>query len=351
MLQEVLAKLGRQNTDITGGQESALANLNSAAAGIPNFGASSSEAIKNLFSSSTAPQVGMLTDAYKTLQGNLGGVASGAQLDPYSTPGFSDAISRMTKDITNNTKAVYAGSGRDPSGAGSFSGTLGRGLTEGIAPVIANQYNQNAGRMDQANNALFGGAGATAGGITGQQQTPLMNAMQAMGMLPQATGAALLPGQAQLGAANAQFQQPWTNLQSLLGPLTGIAGLGGQSTGTGTSTTTQPQNTLSNVLGGAMGSAGILSMMGGTGGGMAALAPLLALSDERAKTDIESIGMLNDGQNVIRFKYRGEPKVHIGLLAQEVEDFAPDAVHKIGGMLAVEHGRATDRAAELGRAA
>jgi len=346
LLQDILNKYGSMNTSVTPGQSSALTNLSTAASGIPNFGNSSSDAIKNLFGSSTAPQVGMLGDAYRTLQGNLGSTASGAGLNPYSTPGFSDAINTMTNDITNQTKGVFAGSGRDPSGAGSFAQSLGRGLTQGIAPTIANQYNQNAARMDAANNTLFGGAGSTATGITGQQQVPLTNAANAVGLLPAAAQAYLAPGTAQLGAANAQFQQPYGNLSALLNPVAGIAGLGGQSSGT--STTTQPQNTLSNILGGALGGTGILSATGAFG----PAGWLPALSDERAKDDIEPVGKLNDGQKVYRYKIKGSPKTEIGLLAQEVGRRNPDAVGHIGmGLLGVDYHRATDKAAAMERAA
>lgn len=332
MLQDLLAKYGKQNTDVTGGQEAALAGLNTATAGIPNFGASSSDAIKNLFSSNTTPQVGMLGDAYKTLQGNLGDTAAGKNLDPYATPGFSDAIRTMTDDITKNVKGTYAASGRDPSGAGSFAGSLGRGLTQGIAPVIASQFNTSANRMDAANNALFGAGGSTAAGITGQQQVPLANAAQGVGMLPQAAAAYTLPGATQLGAANAQYQQPWTNLQALLGPLAGIAGLGGQTAGTGTQQTVQPQNLWANILGGGLGTVGMLGM----------------LSDERAKDNIERVGKLDDGQPVFRYNYKGSPVTQIGLLAQRVAETEPDAVGDMGmGMLGVDYRRATDRAARM----
>lgn len=317
------------NTEVTPGQSSALENLNTAASGIPNFGASSSEAIKNSFN--TAPQIGMLSNALSTLQGNLGGVAGGAGLNPYETPGFGTALQTMMDDITKSTKGVYAASGRAPSGAGSFAGSLARGLSQGIAPTIANQYNTNAARMDKANETLFGGAGSTAAGITGQNQS----AANTIGLLPAAAGAATLPATTQLGAANATYQQPWTNLAALLNPVAGIAGLGGQSTGTGTSTTVQPQNTLSNVL----------------GGGLSTVAMLSLLSDERSKTDIAPIGMLNDGQKIVRFRYKGDVPMRIGLLAQSVLDHEPEAVHNIGGMLAVDHKKATDRAAAMERAA
>lgn len=333
MLKDLLRRYGGMNTDVTAGQKSALDNLTAATSLIPNFTDSSSDAVRKMFDSTTAPQVGMLSDAYNQFKGNLSPVASGQQLDPWSTPGFSDAIGRMTKDITNNTKAVYAASGRDPSGAGSFGGNLAQKLGEGIAPVIANQYNTNAARMDAANNALLTGAGSTAGGITQQNQVPVSNWMGAIGMLPQIMQSSLMPAISKYTAANASFDQPWTNLGKLLQPVAGIAGLGGQTNSTGT--VTQPQSTMSNILGGVTSGIGLLSL----------------LSDERTKEDIEPIGMLNDGQTVVRFRYKGDAPMRIGLLAQDVAEFEPDAVANLGGVLVVDHAKATDHAAELGRAA
>jgi hypothetical protein len=147
-----------------------------------------------------------------------------------------------------------------------------------------------------------------------------------------------------------------------------VAGLGAQSTGTASGTsagsasgtssgisnsnttgqTTQQGSPVSNILGGILGAGSIL---GGTGafGSAGWLAPLL-LSDERAKEDIAPIGILNDGSNVYRFKYKGDParRTHIGLLAQEIEETTPEAVHEIGGLKLVDYDKATAPARAIG---
>jgi hypothetical protein len=76
-----------------------------------------------------------------------------------------------------------------------------------------------------------------------------------------------------------------------------------------------------------------------------------SLSDARAKDDIEPIGRLHDGQNVYRFRYKGDDRPQIGLIAQEVEKTHPEAVTDFGGVKFVNYGRATNRAAELFRMA
>ncbi len=73
------------------------------------------------------------------------------------------------------------------------------------------------------------------------------------------------------------------------------------------------------------------------------------LSDERAKEDIEPIGKTFDGQNIIRFRYKGDPRKQIGLSAQEVEKVHPEAVGESGGLKIVDYDRATADAAESGK--
>jgi hypothetical protein len=69
-------------------------------------------------------------------------------------------------------------------------------------------------------------------------------------------------------------------------------------------------------------------------------------SDERLKQDVEPVGALNDGQTVYRYRYRGDPRTRIGLLAQEVERVRPGAVARHpSGYRMVDYGRATARAA------
>lgn len=334
LLQGLIGKYGGMNTDVTGGQTAALSNLNASAAGIPNFGSTAAGGVDRLFNTSTAPQVGMLGQGYDTLKANLGATASGANLDPFKTPGFGDAIQTGIDDATKAVKGVYAGSGRDPSGAGSFAQSLGRGITQGISPTIANQANINTGNMMSANNTLFNAAGSTASGETAQNQVPLTNILQGL------QGAGMIPGLytgaagAQLGAANAQQQQPYANLQSLLTPAMGLGALGTTTSGTGTQT--PANNPLANWIGGtsaALGAAGML------------------FSDERLKENIKDVGMLFDGTPVKEYNYRGDNTPQIGMLAQDIERHNPNsgAVAEIAGYKAVNYRKATERAARIGQ--
>lgn len=89
------------------------------------------------------------------------------------------------------------------------------------------------------------------------------------------------------------------------------------------------------------------NMWGGIMGGASMLSSFL--SDARAKDDIEQVGELYDGQPVHRYRYKGDGRHQIGLIAQEVERDHPDAIVESGGLKHVDYRRATDRAAGLSR--
>lgn len=54
---------------------------------------------------------------------------------------------------------------------------------------------------------------------------------------------------------------------------------------------------------------------------------MMATSDRRLKADIERVGALESGIPLYRFRYKGERKVHIGVMADEVLPVIPEAVH------------------------
>lgn len=68
-------------------------------------------------------------------------------------------------------------------------------------------------------------------------------------------------------------------------------------------------------------------------------------SDRRVKQDIAPVGKLDNGLTVYKFRYKGHPAVHIGLMAQEVQEVHPEAVGSVGGILTVDYDQATKKAA------
>lgn len=88
------------------------------------------------------------------------------------------------------------------------------------------------------------------------------------------------------------------------------------------------------------------SLIGGlgglfTGGANSAWNGLMTLSDERAKDDKEKIGETEDGMGIYSFRYKGDPKTQIGLMAQEVAKKKPGAVRKgADGLLRIDYKKA-----------
>ena len=157
--------------------------------------------------------------------------------------------------------------------------------------------------------------------------------------------------------------QTYNNYVSQLNPFLGASasaagGIAGVNTGLG-SGLNQNQNNLANInygadvsKGNAQASADLANqsmwqnILGGLGGDAM---KLLTMSDERLKEDIEPVGELFDGQPVYSYKYKWDETPRIGLMAQNVEKLYPDAVGEVGGFKAVDYGKATEYASELGR--
>lgn len=64
-----------------------------------------------------------------------------------------------------------------------------------------------------------------------------------------------------------------------------------------------------------------------------------ALSDIRLKEDLRPIGTTDEGLTIYSFRYKGDPTLHRGVVAQEVREVRPDAVMEIDGFLHVDYGR------------
>ena len=60
-------------------------------------------------------------------------------------------------------------------------------------------------------------------------------------------------------------------------------------------------------------------------------------SDRRLKTDIEKVGKTNAGLPIYTYKYKGDNKTQMGVMAQDVEKKIPKAVKEIGGFKAVNY--------------
>ena len=229
--------------------------------------------------------------------------ALSAAMDPNArSAGWGQVVQNTINGIMPGINSSFAGSGM--TGSGLHAQNLAKGLSAGLADVEnqAWQQGQNrslqaAGMMPQMAGMQFGAADALrAAGADRQQQS-----------------------QQEISANVLQDQQAKTaELSAIQDYLALVSGLGGQF---GSQTSTQSQN------------AGLMGMLGF---GLQA-APLL-FSDRRLKEDIQKVGKTDDGLPVYTYRYKGEPTVHMGVMAQEVQKKKPKAVHKVGGYLAVDYG-------------
>jgi hypothetical protein len=204
----------------------------------------------------------------------------------------------------------------------TVSGLMNQGYEQALRTAQQQQGQQLA--ASQANRAALASAGQSLYGM-GQGYGKDM-----AGLGTQAQESALKGAQAQIGAGTLQQQTqqalntanynqflqqqgyPFQVAQFLANIAMGTGALSGTTTN---ATTTSPQS---------------------------------FFSDRRLKDDIEKIGKTFDGQDIVRYKYKGEPGTRIGLIAQDVEKHHPEAVGLAGGYRTVDYDKATDDAADRG---
>lgn len=240
---------------------------------------------------------GANNEALRGVAGSLAGLADGATQANHWDTIANDTMRRIMPGINSS----FAGSGM--TGSTLHQDNLSRGMSEGLASA-------HAGYQDQMIQQQLGATGAL-GGVLGQIMGNDQAALGAQDRI-QSQEQNELDSQYQnsLLGQNADFDA----LSNYLSVISGIAGLGGQSSGT------QSQSA---------GGMGVLS-------GIAGIASLF--SDRRLKEDIERIGMLDNGLPIYRFRYRGGEQVHIGVMAQDVARVKPEAVSERHGHLAVDYG-------------
>jgi len=220
-------------TGLTGTQNQALGQIEQNNGLFSGFAPQVQNYTSDLLSGGGAlNQAGNVNQNYLNYQNATQPLASNTNYNPYSTPGFSDAINTMTNDITNNVNGSFAAAGRDFSGANSQA--LGRGLTQGLAPTIAAQYNQNIQNQQGAAGNLYNAGNTNAGILSGLQQQSLANRGAGVGSIGTGLDAINSGASSTLAAEAQRLGIPLQNLGLLANIGIPIAGLGSQSSGTGT---------------------------------------------------------------------------------------------------------------------
>lgn len=323
------------NTGVTGAENAALTSgVNNANSWTSQFAPQVSSFAQTLLNGGGAlDQAGAVNQNYQRYQDQTNPLASNTNYDPYQTPGFKDAIDTLKNDITSQVNGSFAAGGRDFSGANMQ--TLGRGILQGVAPTIAAQYNQNVQNQQGAARNLYDAGTNNSGILAGLQQQKLANQGQGVAAAGTALDASNAGNNAAL-AAEAQRRGIPVQALGLLAQIgIPIAGLGSQSSGSGTQT-----NQMSGAQQFATIAGGLGSLFGG-GGGSTAGNIFKMISDRRLKTDIHHIGEASNGLPLYVFRYINDPSTqHVGVMAQDVLGVNPDAVSEENGHYVVDYAKA-----------
>lgn len=241
------------------------------------------------------------------------------QIQQYQNPYVQNVVDPTLAALRQQQGIDQAGQQAQAIRSGAFGGEragLQKAVLQGqqelaqaqaISPLYASAY-QNAlaaaQQQQQQRTAGLMGAGQQIAGIgTGAQQAGLQGAQAAI-------GAGTLGQQTQQALDTAKYQQflqqrgyDFQVAQFLANIAEGTGALSGSTT-----TTTQPTS---------------------------------FFSDKRLKENIKKIGKTNDGLPIYSFKYKGDDRTQIGLMAQDVEKKRPDAVGLAGGYKTVDYAKAT----------
>jgi hypothetical protein len=231
-LQGILGQIGTglNNTGLTGTETGAINQLEQNAGQAGQFAPQIADYAKTLLAGGGATdQAGNVNANYQRYVDQTNPLASNMNYDPMQNPGTADLLSRIQSDVGNSVNGQFAAAGRDFSGANQQA--YGRGIAQGEAPVLFDQYNANRTAQQGAAGNLYQAGNTTAGLQTGMTQQGLINKGQGVTAATAATEAANAPANAQLQAEAARRGIPVQALGLLAQIGIPIAGLGGQSTG------------------------------------------------------------------------------------------------------------------------
>lgn len=219
-----------------------------------------------------------------------------------------------------------------------------QGVTQGSQAWYNAMQNANNQQSSMYNNIL-----ANAGNTVGQA----IQQQIALRQEPLNETAALMSGQ--------QIQGPsFTNVPTSNVQPTDVLAAYNQSLQQADFNYQQQMANQSSALGGIgslVGTIGGAALMGPVGGALGGMigggAGTAASSDERLKTDISQVGMLNTPGGKVplkTFRFKGSPVRHLGLIAQDVEKTDPGAVsvHPLTGLRGVNYARVLMSAGQRG---
>jgi hypothetical protein len=259
-------------------------------------------------------------------------IAGGEFLDP-NNPILQGGISAVTAPILRNLQESILPQITDEAIKGGAYGGTSQALRETQA---ARDYELTAG--ETGGKMTLDWLSSRFGDIF---NTP--------GLFNAANSLDLAPGTALSSVGAQEFGIPWEKYLNY-GKSFGFAPQGTKTTGTYTGAA---PDMATQLLQGGLGGLSTLSSlgtafpstMGAIGGGISSAFPMIfaGLSDRRFKTDVSKVGALDNGLPVYRYRFKGERAFRIGVMADEVEEVNPEAVHTTAdGVKFVDYLRATE---------
>jgi hypothetical protein len=207
-----------------------------------------------------------------------------------------------------------------------------------VSPEERRAYQQTAREAASAAGRL-GGNAAIASEVMGREDLMARKRAEAMqaqqNVFNAAQGFYTQPGLQLLGSTPLSFQQGQNFVQSGLGAIgAGTPQLFDPAVGLNLGAaqrSNQLQAASANAQAQAAQGAGLMNALGTIGG-----AAIIA-SDRRLKTDIKKVGKTESGLPIYTYKYKGDNKTQMGVMAQDVEKKNPEAVSEVGGYKAVNY--------------
>ncbi len=242
-LSGILGNVGAINPGLTSNENTAFDQIAANAPSSGRFAPQIGNLANTLLSGGGPDRAPIASDAYNKYLSDTAATARGDYLDPNTNPFFGATTADIANKALAGVKNTFAGSGRDPAGAGSFPGMVGREIATALAPTFANTYNTERGRQMDAITGRFGAGGQTTGLLSGLDQARLGNQQAGVGVADSAITAQNAP-QMQILALEAQRRGiPLQTLAQQMGIVLPAAQAFGSKTGTGTETSETEQGT------------------------------------------------------------------------------------------------------------
>jgi hypothetical protein len=231
MLTGILGKLNPmiQDSGLSGTASGAIDQLQANAQQGNPFASQIEAFTKSLLAGGGAnDQAGNVSGNLQTYQDQLTPYTNGSMVG--NNPALKAQLDTIMSDVGNNINGQFAAAGRDMSGANQMA--YGRGVAQGVAPVLANQYNQDVSNQINAAGSLYGAGNTTAGLLSGLNQQGLANQLQGVATSGDSLAARDYGAQQTLQLEQLRKSLPAETLGLLAQIGIPIAGLGSQSSGT-----------------------------------------------------------------------------------------------------------------------